>query len=110
MTTTATLYSEYVQLADVAKRKPLARTSFANKQRIVDAIAALKETLRTRSRKSTDEVIALADIAREIGMNPKVARAKCRIAAPNELPARIGDDGWVFNRDDHDAVVDFLNS
>ena len=110
MTTTATLYNEYVQLADVAKRKALAKSSFANKARIVEAIAALKETLRTRSRKSTDELIALADIAREIGMNPKVARAKCRIAAPNELPERVGDEGWVFNRDDHDRVVEFLTA
>lgn len=109
MTTTSVLYNEYAQLAAAAKRRVLAKTSFPNKSRIADAIAELKQALKTRSRKSTDDVIALADIAREITMNPKVARAKCRDDA-DMLKLRVGDNGWVFNRDDHDRVIEFLTA
>jgi hypothetical protein len=55
------------------------------------------------------KTIALADVARELNINPKVARAKAR-RNRDDLPKTVNDDGWVFDAKLKSQLVQFLTS
>src|SRR5262245_5006349 len=43
----------------------------------------------------TQPTVTLAQLARDLNINPKVARAKARRHAA-DLPKTVGDDNWIF--------------
>jgi len=56
--------------------------------------------------------ITLADIARSLHIDPKIARAKCR-RNRDKLAEFVGTtiaDGWVFAAKQREALVEFLSS
>lgn len=108
----AALLVTYNELASNVDAPTIAKWN-GTKAKLIERIDALRASTR-RSRKSTDTVIALADIARDAGVNPKVARAKLRrLKAAKKLtikPATKNDKDWVFNKDDADAVAELIRS
>lgn len=58
--------------------KPVSVKSFKNKQAIADAINALPALPKAKKAKEESKASPVAELARELGMNPKVARQKLR--------------------------------
>lgn len=63
---------------------------------------------------TNDKQISAVDIAKTIGVNPKIARAKLRRAYARDtegaLPVSLSNDNWVFSRDDEAAITELLKS
>jgi hypothetical protein len=91
MTTTATT----TPAAKVAKTKAPAKTTTAK-------VAKVKTT--TAKKELPKGTFTLAGLARELGVNPKVARAKARRHEKDLAAFRSGTDGWLF-QDSHKADV-----
>jgi hypothetical protein len=61
------------------------------------AKAKMEQRHSKKKEKPTGNTFTLADIARDLDINPKVARAKARRHALKLEAWRIGTDGWVFD-------------
>lgn len=70
---------------------------------------AAEGKLKPAKEKNSDE-ITVADIARELGLHPKIARAKLRRheAKINDLHTK-GQDRWAFPKSAKKVLVDILN-
>jgi hypothetical protein len=55
------------------------------------------------------QTVTPADVARELNINPKLARAKARRRS-DELPETMSDDNWIFDAKLKSKLVAFLNS
>lgn len=60
--------------------------------------------------RSNSDKVKLSDIAREMGVDPKVARDKLRrhLAAGKSAPESLKPKGWVFNKDDEDLIMNII--
>jgi len=58
---------------------------------------------------TTTKTVSLAELARELNINPKVARAKARRHS-DELPKTVNEDGWVFDVKLKSKLVQFLTN
>src|SRR5262245_43579893 len=52
--------------------------------------------------------ITLAQLARDLNIDPKVARAKARRRS-DELPKTVRDDNWIFPASAKSKLIEFLN-
>lgn len=106
---TAALTTEYNELARVAKITTAAPKS---KAALEKAIASMKATLKAKAKRNVPSgFVSAADIAREVGVNPKVARAKLRrMYAGKDAKAlpKVNGDAWLFAQGDHDRVIELL--
>jgi len=77
-------------------------TKATTKNRTVKAnakadIKADRKRTAADEKKTAATTFSLADLAREMGVNPKIARAKARRNAADFTKLRVrGDYGWVF--------------
>src|SRR5262245_58900952 len=69
--------------------------------------ASIKTGVKTMISK-TQPTVTLAQLARDLNINPKVARAKARRHAA-ELPKTVGDDNWIFPASAKSKLIKFLN-
>lgn len=53
---------------------------------------------------------SLANLARDMNVNPKIARAKARRHAKELAQYRHGTDGWLFKDSAKDHVTKFLKT
>jgi hypothetical protein len=58
---------------------------------------------------TTTKTISLAEIARELHIDPKVARAKARRRS-DELPKTVSDESWTFDAKLKSKLVAFLTN
>lgn len=63
----------------------------------------------SKQAKSEPKTIALADLARELNINPKIARAKARRRS-DELPKTLNDESWTFPASAKQKLIEFLQS
>src|SRR5262245_32081911 len=78
------------------KQYPYGLLSFGLKPNIaIVLMLALKLAMESKTMTSK-QTVTLAEIARELNINPKVARAKARRNA-GELPKTLNEDGWAFD-------------
>lgn len=116
---TKDLLKEYNDLAARIDRKPL-KAWKESKAKLEARIEAMRTDLELEALDSKPEdasgddpdVVTLADLARELGRNPKVIRAKLRRLYNGdnaELPTPIGDR-WTFARDAREAVLELIGS
>ena len=56
---------------------------------------------------TSKQTVTLAEIARELNINPKVARAKARRHS-DELPKTASEDNWTFDGKLKNKLVAFL--
>jgi hypothetical protein len=103
MTTTATLFAELNARRIAADMKPL-KTWKASTAALEAAVAKLTPVPTATEQ---GETITVAAVARELGINPKVARAKCRRHA-EKLSVDYTNDGWVFVASRKAELVAFL--
>jgi len=111
---TKDLLNEYNELAARLDRKPL-KVWKESKAKLQARINALRADLPAddANDNADADVVTLADLARELGRNPKVIRAKLRRIynddelGPTDLPKPIGDR-WVFARNERDAVLELI--
>ena len=59
--------------------------------------AKMEERHSKKKAKPTGDTFTLADLARDLDINPKVARAKTRRHATKLEAFRVGTEGWVFD-------------
>lgn len=72
-------------------------TKATTKNRTVKANAKADRKRTADEKKTAATTFSLADLAREMGVNPKIARAKARRNAADFTKLRVrGDYGWVF--------------
>lgn len=88
-----------VNKAAIKRRRKLERYVNGKAPRAVVAAVA------GESRPTDDDHISLAQVARELGIEPRVARAKAR-RNPTKLPKTTG--GWTFAITDKAKVIKFL--
>lgn len=66
----------------------------------------IKQAARAGKKQATSNLVSLADIAREIGIEPKLARAKARRS--DELTKMAKGDSWAFAPADVKKVKELL--
>lgn len=103
-------YNEIAQSMNVATIETFNGTMGALRAKI----DALRTSTTRRKRVLTNEThISLIDIARELSIDAKIARAKFRriyaTRDANDLPI-TRDENWVFSRDDIERVKTLLTS
>lgn len=74
-----------------------------------DIKADAKRTKADQKKETNGDTVTLADIARDLDVNPKVARAKARRHSSKLETMRVaGTDGWVFASKHRTAIVNIL--
>jgi hypothetical protein len=114
MTTTSNTAADLVARFNALGGKQIKVSTFKTKSLLLSALEAAEAEFNAKQKsakqaKSTKRTVAadqvtLADIARDLGMSPKVARQKLRRA--KDLPRST--EGWVFAASDRAAVVKAL--
>ena len=69
-------------------------------------IEALLELMEKEGDLDVGQPFKLTDLARELGVNPKVARDKIRKA--KEKPTPLEQNGWVFHDTDRAAIQEII--
>lgn len=116
---TKDLLNEYNELAASVGRKPL-KVWKESKAKLQHRIDALKHTIEDTDDATNDDAtndedsdfVTIAELARELGRNPKVVRAKLRRVyddADADVPKPIGDR-WKFARDEREALIELITS
>lgn len=102
-------------LAPVTQAKPaVAKGAYKDKKQAARSIGKLKRKTKAQApakgeaKPANANVIRLADIAQEMNIDPKVARAKFRRLG-EEAPVVAGD-GWVFAPKQREEVMKALKS
>jgi hypothetical protein len=85
------------------------RANDAKKTKKSTKTAAPVKVSAPKKTEAKGDTVTLADIARDLKVNPKVARAKARRHSSKLETLRIaGTDGWVFPSKNRTAVVNIL--
>lgn len=80
------------------------------REKLIDLVVSMMITAGDIRVPVVDTVIKLSDIARELNVDPKVARDKIRrhSAAKRPVPPSLKMRGWVFEPKDKAAVIEII--
>jgi hydroxymethylpyrimidine/phosphomethylpyrimidine kinase len=110
------LVAEYNELAKSLGKPEITTKSFnGTNGALTAAIEELRASMSPRRRAMTNaDQIAVVDIAREMNLNAKLARAKLRRLYANaenvDLPPTLGERNWVYSREHLPRVRELLLS
>lgn len=72
-------------------------------------IANIIEAMKQEGHIITTQTFKLSNLARDLNINPKVARDKMRRAdAKGKAPQSIKAAGWVFNTNDRQQIINII--
>ncbi len=110
MTTSTELLTIYNELAPQSGHKTLKSWSGSKKslQERIDALTKVRPEPAPADGDDDDGMISVADVARELKINPKVARAKLRRRGQTSSDGRWGR--FMRGSPDHKAIVKVLKN
>jgi hypothetical protein len=99
-------YNEYVD----DEKAELPADSNIDRTTLVDLIIKMMITEGDIRVPVVNTIVKLSDIARELGVDPKVARDKIRkyVAQKKPVPKSLKMRGWVFEPQDKAAVIEII--
>lgn len=96
------LQNTYMEYADT-EEKPISHTP----EELIEAILGMMESC---DELRASESFKLPDLARELGVDPKVARDKVRraVTSGKPVPESLKGTGWTFRASDRRAVTKLI--
>lgn len=75
-----------------------------------DLIEAILDIMQEQGEIKQEEFFKLPDLAREMGINPKIARDKYRkaLSKSKDVPGSLKPTGWVFAAESKQIVADII--